>query len=69
MNKQEIRYVEAQMEEVAPLPVMEGGNGQFKIQFTSEQGKTNWMNITDDQFRKIEAIMLRCEYTIHGVGK
>lgn len=69
MNKQEIRYVEAQMETVAPLPVMEGGNGQFKLQITSERGKTNWLNITNDQFKAIEAIMLGCEYTIHGINK
>ena len=57
MTNQEIRYIEAQMETVAPLPILEGGNGQFKLQITSEQGKTNWMNITDDQFRKIELVL------------
>lgn len=60
ITKQALRYIEQEMYAVAPLPVMEGDNGQFKIQITSDRGKTKWLNITDEQFKKIENILLGC---------
>ena len=50
-------YITAQTMRVAPFPVMDGSNGQFKIQVISEKGKTNWMNITPEQFRWIEKVL------------
>jgi hypothetical protein len=58
MDAQQIRYIEQEMYTVAPLPVVEGENGQFKLQITSERGKTKWLNITNEQFKKIENILL-----------
>lgn len=69
MTNQQITYIEAEMFSVAPLPLAEGENGQFKMQIRSDLGSTKWLNITNDQFKAIEAILLGCEYTIHGVTK
>ena len=51
-------YIEDELYAVAPLPVMEGGNGQFRMQITSELGKTRWLNITPRQFWAIELALL-----------
>lgn len=54
----DIRYVETQMEKVAPFPIMEGTNGQFRIKLQSEKGETNWLNISNAQFNIIESTLL-----------
>lgn len=51
-----IQYVEAQLMQVCPLPVNECGI--IRIQIISEKGKTKWMNITPDQFKQIENVLL-----------
>lgn len=43
---------------VAPLPVLENLNGQFSLQIRSERGATKWLNITPQQFKEIEEILL-----------
>lgn len=50
-------YIEQQMLTVCPTPV---DNRQFfRIQIRSDTGqKTNWLNITPDQFRKIERMLI-----------
>lgn len=58
MSVPEIRYVEAQMEQVAPLPIKDGNNGQFRLKIHSEKGQTNWLNISNEQFAAIESILL-----------
>lgn len=52
-------YLEAELYAVAPLPVLENLNGQFCMQIRSEKGATKWLNITPQQFRDIEEILLR----------
>ncbi len=58
MNADRLRYIEAQMTEVAPLPVLENLNGQFMIKIWSDKGSTKHINITPEQFDKIESILL-----------
>lgn len=56
------RYIEAELYTVAPLPVdgiKDNLNGQFRMQIRSEKGATKWLNITPQQFRDIEEILLR----------
>ena len=56
------RYIEAELYTVAPLPVdgiKDNLNGQFCMQIRSEKGATKWLNITPQQFRDIEEILLR----------
>lgn len=48
-------YIEDQLMTVAPLPPEKCG--QFKIKIVSEAGKTNWLNITPEQFREIDYIL------------
>lgn len=57
MNATE-RYLNNELYAVAPLPVLEGGNGQFKIKICSERGNTRWINITPKQFEAIENALL-----------
>ena len=52
------RYITNELFAVAPLPVSEGQNGQFKIQLVSERGRTKWLNITPAQYKKIEEVLL-----------
>ncbi len=52
------RYITNELFAVAPLPVLEGQNGQFKIQLVSERGRTKWLNITPTQYKKIEDVLL-----------
>ena len=58
MDHQQIYYIEKQLEKVCPLPVREGANGQIKVKLHSNRGESNWLNITADQFNKIEDILL-----------
>ncbi len=53
-----MNYIEGQMIKVCPLPVLEGGNGQLRLKLHSERGETNWLNITPEQFKQIEQILL-----------
>lgn len=61
MTNTEIRYMEQQLFQVAPLPLYDAAasypNG-FDIQLHSTFGKTNYLRITPDQFKKIEQVLL-----------
>ena len=57
MNATE-RYLNNELYAVAPLPVLEGGNGQFIIKIESDRGATRWLNITPKQFEAIENALL-----------
>ena len=50
------KYISDQMLRVCPLPVE--SNGIIKLQLTSEHGKTHYMNISPDQFRLIEKVLM-----------
>ena len=50
-------YIESQFYAVAPLPVLSGDNGQFRLKITSERGETNWINITPEEFKAIERVL------------
>lgn len=52
-------YIEQQMIAVAPLPIHEDNNGQFKMQIRSDRGWTNWLNITPEEFKAIEQLLLQ----------
>ena len=56
MTDVEYKYVNAQLIKALPLPPQMCG--QIKIQLYSEQGQSNWLNITPDQLRKIELALL-----------
>lgn len=49
------KYIENQMLTVCPVPVEDCG--QIKLKIVSDRGQTKWLNITADQFRKIENIL------------
>ena len=50
-------YIESQFYAVAPLPVLSGDNGQFRLKITSERGETRWINITPEEFKAIERVL------------
>ncbi len=57
-NLLERNYIEAQMFQVAPLPIDETNFPYgFDIQVRSPGRKTNWLRITPSQFKKIEDII------------
>lgn len=51
-------YIEHELMQVCPLPLGHVENGQIKMQLTSDAGKTKWLNLTNEQFRQLEQIML-----------
>ncbi len=52
-----VKYIESQFYAVAPLPVLSGDNGQFRLKITSERGETKWINITPEEFKAIERML------------
>ena len=53
-------YIEQQMLQVCPTPVED--HEFFRMQIRSDTGRaTNWLNITPDQFREIERVLLDTE--------
>jgi hypothetical protein len=53
-----MNYIENQLLKVAPYPLYDNSkNGEISIKLTSEQGKTNWLDITPAQLREIERIL------------
>jgi hypothetical protein len=49
-------YYADQLLKVCPFPVEK--NGIIRLQLSSEQGKTNYMDITPTQFRLIEKVLM-----------
>ena len=56
MTDLEYKYVNAQLIKALPLPPQMCG--QIKIKLYSEQGQSNWLNISPYQLRKIELALL-----------
>jgi hypothetical protein len=59
-------YTEAQIFRAAPYPLTQENtaehmNGQIKIKIHSPRGETNWLNITPDQLKKIELLLLETD--------
>ena len=54
---QTMTYIESQFYTVAPLPVLSGDNGQFRLKITSERGETKWISITPEEFKAIERVL------------
>lgn len=61
MNEKEalLNYIGAQTLKVCPFPVFGGENGQIKLKLHSECGDTNWLNISPEQFKIIERVLLQ----------
>jgi len=64
MDKLTAKYREAELMIVAPLEVLKGSNGQFALQLTSERGKTKYLNITPQEFKNIEKILLNHTFEV-----
>ena len=58
MDKVTEKYRFTELMVAAPHEVLKGSNGQFAIQLTSELGKTKYLNITPQEFKAIEKILL-----------
>ena len=59
MTFAEIKYVEDQLFQVAPIPLTEKNYPfGFDVQIRTECGKTNFLRITPDQMKKIESVLL-----------
>ena len=55
----ELQYIEAQLLRTCPMPVQpDNGNGQLRLKLHSERGESNWLNITPEQFKAIELVLL-----------
>jgi len=64
MDKVTAKYRAAELMNVAPLEVLKGSNGQFTIQILSERGKTKYLNITPQEFKNIEKILLNHTFEV-----
>jgi len=53
-----LNYISNQLITVSPFPVGDEQNGQFKIKLHSERGESKWLNITPQQFKQLEAVLL-----------
>ena len=58
MTTIDTKYVANELIYVAPLPIQDGDNGQFKLQLVSDSGRTKWLNISNEQMEAIEWILL-----------
>ena len=58
MTTIDTKYVANELIHVAPLPIQDGDNGQFKLQLVSDSGRTKWLNISNEQMEAIEWILL-----------
>jgi hypothetical protein len=56
MNNNE-KYISAQTMKVCAFPVMNYQRGDFKLQLIGPTGKSNWLDITPEQFKDIEVIL------------
>ncbi len=52
------KYISNELFQVAPLPILEGENGQIRIKLKSERGETKWLNVTPEQMEAIEWILM-----------
>lgn len=48
-------YIVSQLSIVAPFPLHQ--EDVIRVKFLSERGVTNWINLTPDQFNRIEALL------------
>ena len=53
-----MRFVEKQLYQIAPFPIGNNLNGQFRVKFSSGKGETVWMNLTAEQFKAIERFIV-----------
>lgn len=57
MDTSKTSFVMAELTHVCPFPVRD--REFFKVQIKSDDGRsTKWINITPDQFRQIEQVLL-----------
>ncbi len=61
MSKQKARYIESELYAACPFSTSDNGNGIIKIKIESEKGKSKWINITSQQFRDIEDLLIKSE--------
>lgn len=54
----DLNYINGQILRACPFPLHSGDNGQIKIKIHSERGETNWLNLTPEQLKKIELVLL-----------
>ena len=54
----ERKYLNDQLVKAIPFPIGDERNGQIKLQIRTDRNKSNWLNVTVEQYRKIEQILL-----------
>ena len=57
-----MQYIDAQLFKAIPYPLTYGNsaddrNGQIKLKIHTQNGQTNWLNVSPDQMREIEQIL------------
>jgi hypothetical protein len=57
-----MNYIDAQLFKAIPMPLndrnsAEDRNGQIKLKIHTQNGQTNWLNVSPDQMREIEQIL------------
>jgi hypothetical protein len=59
MSKQKAQYIESELFNACPDSYIRCG--VIKIKIESEKGKSKWINITAQQFRDIERLLIKSE--------
>ena len=57
-----MNYIDAQLFKALPYPLtnsnaVDDRNGQIKLKIHTIRGETNWLNVSPDQMRQIEAVL------------
>ena len=57
-----MNYIETQLFKALPFPLNHNNsgddkNGQIRLKIHTIRGETNWLNVSPDQMRQIEAIL------------
>lgn len=56
LDKNSLSFINAELIQVCPFPVQ--SREFFRLQIKSDDGRsTKWLNITPDQFKKIEQVL------------
>jgi hypothetical protein len=59
-----MKYIDAQLFRAIPMPLTDRNsaddrNGQITLKIHTKHGQTNWLNVSPDQMKDIEAILNR----------
>lgn len=52
-----MNYIDAQLFRAIPYPLTGDLNGIIRLKIQTENGSTNWLNVTPQQMKQIESVL------------